>query len=140
MKIDIQKIVGKLEDFFEKENVKKIMGMIESYQEEIVETINNLSKKVKEATDIPCEMITIEKLDMENLREIILETKVEDAKFLALLNGGRNSKDKLEIFLQYMDKNKEALDINKVICIRCDVMAETLKEAFGDKKLLLINL
>ena len=113
---------------------------MEAFQDEIVEGIDRLSQKVKDNTDVPCEMIFIEKLDMESLKEIIKQTKMENAMFLAMLNGGRNAKDKLEIYLQYMDGNKQALDSNKVICVRCDMLATTLKDAFGDKELLIVKL
>lgn len=140
MKLNFEKTAGKIQDFFTEENLEKLTVMMEKFQSRIIEAIDDLSQRVKDATDLPCEMITTEKLDMENLKEIIRETKVEDAKFLAVLNGGRNKKDKLELYLQYMDQDKQALDINKVICVRCDIMAETLKEAFGDKELLIVKL
>jgi hypothetical protein len=140
MKINFEKVAGKIQDFFDKENVKKIIATMEAFQDEIVEGIDRLSQKVKDNTDVPCEMIFIEKLDMESLKEIIKQTKMENAMFLAMLNGGRNAKDKLEIYLQYMDGNKQALDNNKVICVRCDMLATTLKDAFGDKELLIVKL
>lgn len=140
MKLNFDKIVGKVQDFFDKKSLERFIATMENFQREVVETIENLSQRVKDATDLPCEMISTEKLDMENLKEIIRETKVEDAKFLAVLNGGRNKKDKLDLYLQYMDQDKQALDMNKIICVRCDIMAETLREAFGDKELLIIKL
>ena len=140
MKINFEKVAGKIQDFFDKENVKKIIATMEAFQDEIVEGIDRLSQKVKDNTDVPCEMIFIEKLDMESLKEIIKQTKMENAMFLAMLNGGRNAKDKLEIYLQYMDGNKQALDSNKVICVRYDMLATTLKDAFGDKELLIVKL
>ena len=140
MKLNFEKTVGKIQDFFAEENLEKLTMMMEKFQSRILEAIDNLSQRVKDATDLPCEMITTEKLDMENLKEIIRETKVEDAKFLAVLNGGRNKKDKLELYLQYMDEDKQALDMNKIICVRCDIMAEALKDAFGDKELLIVKL
>ena len=103
MKINFEKVAGKIQDFFDKESVKKVIATMETFQDEIVEGIERLSQKVKDNTDIPCEMISIEKLDMESLKEIIRQTKMENAIFLAMLNGGRNTKDKLEIYLQYMD-------------------------------------
>ncbi|EPD28482.1 hypothetical protein SAMN05444420_103257 [Capnocytophaga granulosa] len=140
MKLNFEKTVGKIQDFFAEENLEKLTMMMEKFQSRILEAIEDLSQRVKDATDLPCEMISTEKLDMENLKEIIRETKVEDAKFLAVLNGGRNKKDKLELYLQYMDQDKQALDMNKIICVRCDIMAETLREAFGDKELLIVKL
>jgi hypothetical protein len=140
MKINFEKVAGKIQDFFDKENVKKIIATMEAFQDKIVEGIDRLSQKVKDNTDVPCEMIFIEKLDMESLKEIIKQTKMENAMFLAMLNGGRNSKDKLEIYLQYMDGNKQALDSNKLICVRCDMLVTTLKDAFGDKELLIVKL
>lgn len=140
MKLNFEKTVGKIQEFFTKENLEKLTVMMEKFQDGVIEVIDNLSQRVKDATDLPCEMISTEKLDMENLKEIIRETKVEDAKFLAVLNGGRNKKDKLELYLQYMDQDKQALDMNKIICVRCDIMTETLKEAFGDKELLIVKL
>lgn len=140
MKLNFEKTVGKIQDFFAEENLEKLTMMMEKFQSRILEAIEDLSQKVKDATDLPCEMISTEKLDMENLKEIIRETKVEDAKFLAILNGGRNKKDKLELYLQYMDQDKQALDMNKIICVRCDIMTETLREAFGDKELLIVKL
>lgn len=140
MKINFEKVAGKIQDFFDKESVKKVIATMETFQDEIVEGIERLSQKVKDNTDIPCEMISIEKLDMESLKEIIRQTKMENAIFLAMLNGGRNTKDKLEIYLQYMDGNKQALDSKKVICVRCDMLTTTLKDAFGDKELLIVKL
>lgn len=140
MKLNFDKIAGKVQDFFDKKSLERFIATMENFQNEVVETIEDLSQRVKDATDLPCEMISTEKLDMENLKSIVRETKTENAKFLAILNGGRNKKDKLELYLQYMDKDKQALDGNKIICIRCDMMTEDLKDAFCDKELLIINL
>ena len=86
MKINFEKVAGKIQDFFDKENVKKIIATMEAFQDEIVEGIDRISQKVKDNTDVPCEMIFIEKLDMESLKEIIKQTKMENAMFLAMLN------------------------------------------------------
>ena len=83
-------------------------------------------------------MITTEKLDKDVLKQIIQEEK--EAVYLALLNQGRNKKDDLEIFLQYLNAEKQALNFNKVMCIRCQMITEDLKEAFGDKSLLIVKL
>ncbi|GIM53241.1 hypothetical protein CAPN004_22710 [Capnocytophaga cynodegmi] len=141
-----EKITGKISEFFSKERIEQI-GKFIAKAEAIMEVgnpiadgIDKASERIKANTEPLCELIGIEKLDLEFLKQIVNETKLEGAKFVALLDEGRNAKDKLEIFLQYLDGNKEAVDVNKVICIRCDMKSQQLKEAFGDKKLLIINI
>ena len=73
MKLNFEKTAGKIQDFFTEENLEKLTVMMEKFQSRIIEAIDDLSQRVKDATDLPCEMITTEKLDMENLKEIIRE-------------------------------------------------------------------
>ena len=115
-------------------------GIIEEVANKAMKEFESFSDKIRETTDIPCEMIILEKLDLERLKEIIQETKEEGAIFSALLNEGRNKKDELELFLQYLNSEKQAIDMNKVICIRCQMLSEELREKFGDRNLLVIKL
>lgn len=141
-----KKLLGKSGDFFSGENLSKVTAImsqftdIEKIANQAIGEISTLSQKIKDNTDIPCEMIATEKLDKETLKKIIQETEEKGAVFLALLNQGRNKKDDLEIFLQYLNAEKQALIFNKVICIRCQMIAEDLKESFGDKNLLIVKL
>ena len=121
-----KKLLGKSGDFFSGENLTKVTTImsqftdIEKIANQAIGEISTLSQKIKDNTDIPCEE--------------------KGAVFLALLNQGRNKKDELEIFLQYLNAEKQALIFNKVICIRCQMIAEDLKESFGDKNLLIVKL
>jgi hypothetical protein len=141
-----KKLLGKSGDFFSGENLTKVTTImsqftdIEKIANQAIGEISTLSQKIKDNTDIPCEMIATEKLDKEMLKQIVQETEEKGAVFLALLNQGRNKKDELEIFLQYLNAEKQALIFNKVICIRCQMIAEDLKESFGDKNLLIVKL
>lgn len=141
-----KKLLGKSGDFFSGEGLKKIgtimsqFGVIEEVANKAMKEFESFSDKIRETTDIPCEMIILEKLDLERLKEIIQETKEEEAIFSALLNEGRNKKDELELFLQYLNSEKQAIDMNKVICIRCQILSEELREKFGEKNLLIIKL
>ena len=141
-----KKLLGKSGDFFSGEGLKKIatimfqFGVIEEVANKAMKEFESFSDKIRETTDIPCEMIILEKLDLERLKEIIQETKEEGAIFSALLNEGRNKKDELELFLQYLNSEKQAIDMNKVICIRCQMLSEELREKFGDRNLLVIKL
>jgi hypothetical protein len=141
-----KKLLGKSGDFFSGEGLKKIgtimsqFGIIEEVANKAMKEFESFSDKIRETTDIPCEMIILEKLDLERLKEIIQETKEEGAIFSALLNEGRNKKDELELFLQYLNSEKQAIDMNKVICIRCQMLSEELREKFGDRNLLVIKL
>jgi hypothetical protein len=139
-----KKLLGKSGDFFSGDNLKKVTTImsqfsnIEQIANQAIGEISTLSQKIKDNTEIPCEMITTEKLDKDVLKQIIQEEK--EAVYLALLNQGRNKKDDLEIFLQYLNAEKQALNFNKVMCIRCQMITEDLKEAFGDKSLLIVKL
>ena len=129
-----KKLLGKSGDFFSGEGLKKIgtimsqFGVIEEVANKAMKEFESFSDKIRETTDIPCEMIILEKLDLE------------EAIFSALLNEGRNKKDELELFLQYLNAEKQAIDMNKVICIRCQILSEELREKFGEKNLLVIKL
>jgi hypothetical protein len=85
-------------------------------------------------------MYQLEKLGIDELKNIITETKTEASVSVALLNSGRNKKDELELFLQHLDADKKAIDTKKVYYIRCEIISKELKEKFGDKELLLVNL
>lgn len=148
--MDYTKITTSLQKIFSKENLEKLTQLSEFIGEQgdkILEGmdaaskgIDGLSQWVKDNTDVLCEMYQLEKLDIEELKNIIKETRTEESHFVALLNLGRNQNDELEIFLQHLDANKKAINKDKVYCIRCESMAKELKENFGDKELLVVNL
>ena len=79
-------------------------------------------------------------VNAEGLKKIIMETKKENSAHAALLNLGRNQDDELEVFLQHLDVEKKPVDLEKVYCIRCEMISKDLKESFGDKELLLVKL
>lgn len=141
-----QKVLTTLSQVFTPENMRKINQILENGDkilkgiDRVEESINNLSKRVKDNTDALCEVYNMEKLDIENLKKIIVETRMEDSAFVAVLNLGRNKRDELEVFLQYLDADKNAIVKDKVYCIRCEMISKDLKENFGDKELLLVNL
>ena len=58
MKLNFEKTVGKIQDFFTKENLEKLTVMMEKFQDGVIEVIDNLSQRVKDATDLPCEMMS----------------------------------------------------------------------------------
>ena len=141
-----QKVLTTVSQVFTPENMRKINQILENGDkilkgiDRVEESINNLSKRVKDNTDALCEVYNMEKLDIENLKKIIVETRMEDSAFVAVLNLGRNKRDELEVFLQYLDADKNAIVKDKVYCIRCEMISKDLKENFGDKELLLVNL
>lgn len=127
--IKVLTTIGKI---FTPENLKKLkdaMGPI------LVVASELLGKE-----ETPCEMYQLEKLDMEGLKKIIMETKKENSAHAALLNLGRNQDDELEVFLQHLDVEKNPVDVKKVYCIRCEMISKEIKESFGDKELLLVKL
>ena len=140
-----QKVLTTVSQVFTPENMRKINQILENRDkilkgiDRVEESINNLSKRVKDNTDALCEVYNMEKLDIENLKKIIVETRMEDSAFVAVLNLGRNKRDELEVFLQYLDADKNAIVKDKVYCIRCEMISKDLKENFGDKELLLVN-
>ena len=141
-----QKVLTTLSQVFTPENMRKINQILEKGDkilkgmDRVEESINNLSKRVNDNTDALLEVYNMEKLDIENLKKIIVETRMEDSAFVAVLNLGRNKRDELEVFLQYLDADKNAIIKDKVYCIRCEMISKDLKENFGDKELLLVNL
>lgn len=148
--MNYQKIITNITEVFSPENLKKLEKFTEFIGEKgdkilegmnaATEGIDKLSQWVKDNTDVLCEMYQLEKLDIEELKNIIKETRTEESHFVALLNLGRNQNDELEIFLQHLDPNKKAINKDKVYCIRCESIAKELKENFGDKELLVVNL
>ena len=110
-----QKVLTTLSQVFTPENMRKINQILENGDkilkgiDRVEESINNLSKRVKDNTDALCEVYNMEKLDIENLKKIIVETRMEDSAFVAVLNLGRNKRDELEVFLQYLDADKNAI-------------------------------
>lgn len=148
--MNYQKIITDISKVFSPENLEKVRKVAEFVGEQgdkILEGmdaaekgIDGLSQWVKNNTDVLCEMYQLEKLDIEELKNIIRETKVEESSFVALLNLGRNKNDELEVFLQHLDVNKKAINKDKVYCIRCQILDQKLKENFGDRELLVVNL
>lgn len=136
---DLERFLEKHKDSIIK-GVNKTSDFLEKHGDKITENINNASEFVKKHTDTLCEVINIEKLDMDILKDILRETMSPKSHYVAALDLGRNKKDQLEIFLQHLDVEKKAIDINKVYCIRCDMKSEEIKKAFGNKNMLLINL
>ncbi len=141
-----QKVLTTVSQVFTPENMRKINQILENGDkilkgiDRVEESINNLSKRINDNTDALCEVYNMEKLDIENLKKIIVETRMEDSAFVAVLNLGRNKRDELEVFLQYLDVDKNAIVKDKVYCIRCEMISKEIKENFGDKELLLVNL
>lgn len=148
--MNYQKIITDISKVFSPENLKKLQQVTEFIGEQgdkildgmdaAAKGIDGLSQWVKNNTDVLCEMYQLEKLDIEELKNIIRETRVEESSFVALLNLGRNKNDELEIFLQHLDANKKAINKDKVYCIRCQILDQKLKENFGDRELLIVNL
>lgn len=148
--MNYQKIITELSKVFSPENLKKLQQVTEFIGEQgdkildgmdaTAKGIDGLSQWVKNNTDVLCEMYQLEKLDIEELKNIIRETRVEESSFVALLNLGRNKNDELEIFLQHLDNSKKAINKDKVYCIRCQILDQKLKENFGDRELLIVNL
>ena len=148
--MNYRKVQTSIGEIFSTENMEKLQEVVDFIQRQggkilegidvAGEGVDRLSKWVKDNTDIPCKMYQLEKLGIDELKNIITETKIENSVFVALLNSGRNKKDELEIFLQYLDAGKKAVDTNEVYCIRCQIMSNDLKEDFEGEKLLLINL
>lgn len=155
--MNYQVLTTTLKDVLNKENVKKILDFINENKEVAKEfidesgeivlkgmdtvagKIDKASEFIKKHTDIPCEMYKCEKLDIDTLKNIINESKTPETKFVALLNTGRNKEDILEVFLQHLNENKEAVNMDKVYCIRCEMISEELKKSFGGKELLVIS-
>ncbi|MBV7440059.1 hypothetical protein KRX57_01360 [Weeksellaceae bacterium TAE3-ERU29] len=140
-------IVENLQNVFKGDNLKQITAFLEEHGENLKEGLERAEKAINKATEFvekktykPCVMISIEKLDIQNLKEIIRENRIEEAHFVALLDLGRNENDKLELFMQYLNRDKKAVIADRVFCLRCDMKSADLKEAFGDKNMLLINL
>ncbi len=148
--MNYQKVQTSIGKIFSPENMEKLQKVMEFIGEQgkvilegadaVAEGIDGLSKWVENNTNIPCEMYQLEKLGIDELKNIITETKTEASVSVALLNSGRNKNDELELFLQHLDADKKAIDTNKVYYIRCEIISKELKEKFGDKELLLVNL
>lgn len=148
--MNYQKVQTSIGKIFSPENMEKLRKVAEFIGEQgkvilegadaVAEGIDGLSKWVENNTNISCEMYQLEKLGIDELKNIITETKTEASVSVALLNSGRNKKDELELFLQHLDADKKAIDMNKVYYIRCEIISKELKEKFGDKELLLVNL
>lgn len=144
---DLLKIEGqKVKEFIEKideksaKEINEFADKVDNVGDTVASAIDKLSDYIKENTSTQCELIRTKELDMSELKKILSETMTEESHFAALLDLGRNKKDELEIFLQYLDKDKKQIDMKKVYCIRCDMKSDELKQAFGDKELLIINL
>lgn len=141
-----------LKDVFSKENLEKIITFldkngdkiekfIDKHGDLVVSAIDEASGYIKKKTPVFCELINVgDKLDMNNLKQVIRDTMTPESEYAALLNLGRNKKDELEFFLQHLDKDKKAISLEKVYCIRCEMQASEIKEAFGGKELLVIKL
>lgn len=126
------KVLTTIGQVFTPENLKKLKDAKELISEWASELFGNGAT--------PCEMYQLEKLDMEGLKKIIMETQKENSAHVALLNLGRNQDDELEVFLQHLDTEKKPVDSEKVYCIRCEMISKEIKESFGDKELLLVKL
>lgn len=140
--MNFQKATVLLKDILTKENfekLSKILPIIDQKLDETLKNINEASEKVKNATEATCEMITIDKLEKEVLKEIVDNTKTDNTRYSALLNGGRNKEDVLEIFMLHLDADKKIIDKNKVYCIRTEYLYKELKEAFKVKELVVLN-
>ena len=127
--IKVLTTIGKI---FTPENLKKL--------KDDIGPILVVASEVLGKEETPCEMYQLEKLDMEVLKKIIMETQKENSAHVALLNLGRNQDDELEVFLQHLDVEKNPVDVKKVYCIRCEMISKEIKESFGDKELLLVKL
>jgi hypothetical protein len=126
------KVLTTIGQVFTPENLKKLKDAKELISEWASELFGNGATL--------CEMYQLEKLDMEGLKKIIMETQKENSAHVALLNLGRNQDDELEVFLQHLDVEKNPLNSEKVYCIRCEMISKEIKESFGDKELLLVKL
>ena len=140
MKVNFTQVVEQLEKWATKERLDAVKSFLDQHGDDIAKGIDKASAYVQKHTPVLCEMIEVKELDMDALKEILTKTRTPESDFAALLDMGRNAQDELELFLQYLDANKKAVDKNKVYCIRCGMKSNELKELFGDKSMLLLKL
>mgnify|MGYP000925490803 CR=1 FL=1 len=140
MNVNFRTMIYHLKDLLTEERLKMLQDFIDKYGDDVAEILNSLSEHVKKNTNILCEVISTDRLDADTLKNILRKTMTPKSYYVAALDLGRNKNDQLEIFLQHLDSNKKAVDMNKVYCVRCDMKSDELKKAFGKKNMLLINL
>ena len=117
MKVNFTQVVEQLEKWATKERLDAVKSFLDQHGDDIAKGIDKASAYVQKHTPVLCEMIEVKELDM-----------------------GRNANDELELFLQYLDANKNAVDKNKIYCIRCGMKSNELKKIFDGKNMLLLNL
>ena len=114
MKVNFTQVVEQLEKWATKERLDAVQSFLDKHGDDIAKGIDSASAYVRKHTPVLCEMIEVKELDMDALKEILTKTMTPERDFAALLDMGRNTNDELELFLQYLDANKKAVDKNKV--------------------------
>ena len=138
--MNFTQVVEQLEKWATKERLDAVHSFLDQHGDDIAKGIDKASAYVQKHTPVLCEMIEVKELDMDALKEILTKTMTPESDFAALLDMGRNANDELELFLQYLDANKNAVDKNKIYCIRCGMKSNELKKIFDGKNMLLLNL
>lgn len=131
--------IEKVSVFLEKSAVK-VADFMEKNGELVENTLDTVNDTIKANTPILCDVVQIESLSPESIKNIVMDSNVTGFKSVALLRDGYNVKeDKHMFYMMFLDGANTQLKGTNVIFITSDNVDVKLKNNFNEKDLLIIK-
>ncbi len=112
----------------------------ERVSNEIFDKMDELNDTVVKNTDDLCEVLDVEFLDRNSLKEIFDNYGAKNFHSVALLKGKYDDrKERRVYFVQKLDNDKKPINASEVLCIYANNVDTIIQQWFGDKEMILIN-
>lgn len=141
------KLLGRGFIFFKsvatEENLKiaeKFLSKAEKVGKQISEKLDQFNEVIAGNTDKLCEVLAVDLLNMDSLKEILENYGAKDFQSVVLLKGEYDKKkDKRVYFIQKLDSDKKPVTENEILCLYVNNIDSAIQQSFGDKEMVIIN-
>lgn len=141
------KLIGRgyifLKGIATEENLKiaeKFLSKAENAGNKILEKVDELNEEIVENTDKLCEVLEVDLLNTDSLKEIFNNYGAKDFQSVALLKGEYDKKrDKRVYFIQKLDSDKKPVTENEILCLYVNNIDSAIQQWFGIKEMVIIN-
>lgn len=141
------KTIGKGISFFSRtlteENFKILESFLSQFEksgEILLESLDEINSKINENTESLCEILEVDLLNIESLKEIFTNYGSKNYHSIAFIKGKFDEKkDKRVFFIQKLDAKDNPVQSNEILCLYVNNIKLEIKEWFGDKEMVIIK-
>lgn len=120
--------------------VDEFLSKSETVGESILSKLDELNKTIVGNTDELCEVLEIDYLNKESLKEVIENYGSQEFQSVTLLKGKYDEKKERRVFfIQKMDGNKKPVIEHEILCLYVNNVDSDIQEWFANKEMVLIN-